>query len=41
MAVGLFFKRREFVFPIDINKGSIFETAQHPLSSFLPLPIGQ
>jgi hypothetical protein len=39
MAVGFFFKRVEFVFSMDINRGSTFETAHHPLRSFLPLPI--
>jgi hypothetical protein len=38
-AVGFFFKRREFVFSMDINKGSTVEIVQHPLRSFLPLPI--
>jgi hypothetical protein len=39
MAVGFFFKRSGFVFSMDINKKSTFETAQHPLRPFLPLPI--
>jgi hypothetical protein len=40
MALGfLSFKRREFVFSMNINRGSTFETAQHPLRAFLPLPI--
>jgi hypothetical protein len=38
MDVGFVVKRREFVVSMDINRGSTFETTQHPLRSFLLPP---
>jgi hypothetical protein len=39
MDVGFFFKGREFIVSMDINKGSTFETTEDAPRSFLPLPI--
>jgi hypothetical protein len=36
MAVGFFFKRREFVFSMDINRGSIFQIPSIGLDLFCP-----